>query len=441
MDRKKKREELIGQKTALLEKARDIAAKAETADRNLTADERTEVKGYIDQAKTIHGEVLALDGEAQLIEDLNVLGQPIGELAKGGGIRPGRGKTAGERFTEAEEIRSWLKHVAPNGTIPETMKGIHSPAVAYSGVKDIIAGGVTEGDGAAGALVTPAWLGLMDGLSQFQRPLAIRDLITVGQTDGDAIEYARVVGFTNNAAPTPEARGASTYVPGEGQVEGRKPESSMELEKVSTTVKTIAHWLPATKRALSDAAQIRTLIDQFLRYGLAEALEDQIVNGDGNGENFEGIFEVDGTQAQPFDTDLLVTSRKARTQVRLNGRTIPTAYVLHPADNERIDLLRDGSGGSPNSGAFFFGGPAGLGVQSLWGLPRIESEAIPEGTGVVANWRMAVLWDREQAAIQVSDSHADFFVRNLVAILAEMRAGFGIIRPLAFCMFDMNGGS
>ena len=34
--------------------------------------------------------------------------------------------------------------------------------------------------------------------------------------------------------------------------------------------------------------------------------------------------------------------------------------------------------------------------------------------------------------MQVSDSHADFFTRNLVAVLAEMRAGFAVFRPSAF---------
>jgi hypothetical protein len=31
-----------------------------------------------------------------------------------------------------------------------------------------------------------------------------------------------------------------------------------------------------------------------------------------------------------------------------------------------------------------------------------------------------------------SDSHADFFIRNLVAILGELRAAFGVLRPAAF---------
>jgi hypothetical protein len=49
-----------------------------------------------------------------------------------------------------------------------------------------------------------------------------------------------------------------------------------------------------------------------------------------------------------------------------------------------------------------------------------------------------VLWDREQASITISDSHANFFIRNMVAILAEMRAAFGVIQPNAFVEIDLT---
>jgi len=52
-----------------------------------------------------------------------------------------------------------------------------------------------------------------------------------------------------------------------------------------------------------------------------------------------------------------------------------------------------------------------------------------------------VLWDRERATVSVSDSHEDFFIRNMVAILAEMRAAFGLIRPSAFIVVDLTAGS
>jgi HK97 family phage major capsid protein len=68
----------------------------------------------------------------------------------------------------------------------------------------------------------------------------------------------------------------------------------------------------------------------------------------------------------------------------------------------------------------------------------VESEAVPAGTAILADWRYAILWDREQGAILVSDSHADFFIKNLIAILAELRAAFGIVRPAAFVKIALS---
>lgn len=420
--------ELEAEKLSLLKDAQGIAEAA--GDRNFTAEEREKVKGIMEEARGLHRQILDLDGDAKLRDELSILGGSTTDAAHGA---PGKGKTLGEKFTEAPEFKGWLSSLASStGRIPDKVKGLSSPAIDFR-MKDLVTG---ASDTSAGALVNTQWLGLLDGLGQFTRPLTLVDLITRGTTTSDTVEYARVTGFTNSAAPVPEATTAAAI---EGEVTeaqgGLKPESGLALEKVTASVKTVAHWLPSTKRALSDAAQIRTLIDQFLRYGLEEELEDQVLTGDDTGENFEGILEVSGIQGQAWDTDLLTTTRKARTLVRTVGRARPTAFVFHPNDNERIDLLKN------SNGDFYFGGPTSNPSAPLWGLPRVECEAMTEGTGMVADWRQAVLWDREDASIQVSDSHADFFVRNLVAILAEMRAAFGVIRPKAFVEIDLTSGS
>ena len=61
-----------------------------------------------------------------------------------------------------------------------------------------------------------------------------------------------------------------------------------------------------------------------------------------------------------------------------------------------------------------------------------------EGYAVVADWRLAILWERMQTVISMSNSHSDFFVRNLVAVLAEYRAAFALIRPKAFVICDLT---
>ena len=68
----------------------------------------------------------------------------------------------------------------------------------------------------------------------------------------------------------------------------------MNFERVHADVKTIAVYVGATKRALADVAQIRGIIDQELRDDLQEELENQIINGNGVGENFVGISTRQG---------------------------------------------------------------------------------------------------------------------------------------------------
>jgi HK97 family phage major capsid protein len=331
-------------------------------------------------------------------------------------------KSMGDRFVESEEFKSWFKAVAPNGTILDGGKPGNSPTVQIAGsLKALLTGTTTwspRADTSASALVQIDQRGLLDG-GVYRRPLRLADMVPTSPTDGDTIEYVRVTGFTNNAAPVAEASAT-------GGSSGVKPESGHTFEVIHDRVKTIAHWEPITRRAMSDAGQVRGLIDEDLRYGIEEELEDQIVNGSGVGENLTGVLNVSGRLLQTFSVDKLETSRTAITNLRLNGRETATGWVIHPTDWQAFDLLTD------NEDRYYWQGPTVLGAEMLWGLPVIQSEAVSVGTAVLGNWRKARIWDREQTNIYVSDSHADFFIRNLLAILAERRLGFGVIKPKAF---------
>lgn len=313
-----------------------------------------------------------------------------------------------------EQFKAWREGIAGKGV--RTSQFGNSPAVD---VKTLLTGASST---SAGALIVNDRKPILD--SFYQRPLTIRDLITIGQTDSDTVEYVRVTGVTNNAAMVAEATAT-------GDSTGTKPESAMAMAIVTEAVKILAHWIPATRNALADAGQLRTLIDEFLRYGIDEELEDQIVSGSGTGQNFTGIYNTSGIIAQAYSTDILTSLRKGRTQVRVQGRTNATAYAMNPADWETVDLLKD------NENRYYFGGPQVLGNPRIWGLPVVESEAITVGLPIVADWSKAVLWDRMQTQILVSDSHSDFFIRNMIAILAEMRAAFGVIRAKAFATVDI----
>jgi HK97 family phage major capsid protein len=203
---------------------------------------------------------------------------------------------------------------------------------------------------------------------------------------------------------------------------------------VSETVKTVAEWVAATKRVVSDASQLRAYIDAYLTDDLAIELEDQMVAGAG-GNSFTGILNTVGiNEITTIATGRNIADqiRSAKTLIRTLGRTMANGVVLNPADSERMDLLKDGELRYLGSGPFGY-----VEGQPIWGLRRVESEAVPEGTALVGDFRRAVLFDRENTAISVGTAGLDF-IRNIIRILAELRAGFGVLRPKAFCSIDLT---
>lgn len=346
-----------------------------------------------------------------------------------------QGKTFGELFVESPAYSDFIQRFSNNGVIPNSVKGVQSQPFSGVDLKTLITGASST---SAGAAVRNDLYGPITDLVG-ERELTVRDLVTKGQTGSDTVEYVRVTSKTNNAAPTAEAANAdpgaiSGASPGPYTVaaaSGVKPESAMALEVVSAAVKTIAHWIPITKRAASDAPQVRTLVDNFLRYGLNEELEDQILSGSGSGENFTGILNTSGIStvgSAGTDLDAIVDAIKT---VRHTGRRRPTAVVFHPNDwySTGFLLAKDGDQ------RYLVGDPRASVDQlnQLWGLQVVVSDAMTENTALVGDFRQAVLWEREGVSLMVSDQHADFFTRNLLAILAEMRAAFGVLDPQAFC--------
>ncbi len=345
--------------------------------------------------------------------------------------RGSRKRSLSDQFFGSDEWKAYKAAVAPHGKFSEKVR-LESPAVEIDGSILPRRRGLVTGASAtsAGAFVVADDTGIFDE-GEFERPLTVVDVISRGTTESDVVEYVRQTGFTNNAAVVAEADSVDPT-----DDTGRKPWSAFTFLRVVETVATIAHGEAASLRALSDAGQMRAIIDQGLRYGLFEELEDQIVNGNNSGDNFDGITHVSGTQAQAFDTDIATTIRKAKTKARVVGRSTPNAVLLNPYDWEALDLFLTFEGPGSN-----FRQATSESDPRIFGLRIVETEAVEEGTAIVGDFRKAMLWDREQTTVRATQGYEDFFMKNLVAILAELRAAFGVLRPKAFVIADLAAGS
>jgi len=414
---------------AEVKKAREIAEKAQAESREMTDEEAGDYRAsmakggdLLEQIKVVKRDLEIIDAAKSLADEI---GQPAVDDLDAQGQAPVRERVKSLGLQVVDSL-AFKEALAPfkGGYVPERSRFQTDPI----GVKGLFVGGT---DTSAGAFVVNEQSGIVETLGR--KPLTIRDLVSVRRTASDAVEYVAQTSHTNaaavvaeatsSAAPTaPGAAGALVLNPNGGY----KPEGAWAYERKVANVKTIAEWVPATKRALADVAALEGLINDELRLDIAEAEEAQILNGNGTGENFTGINQWSGVQTQAFSTDLFESVRKAITKARTVGRVNPTAVVVNPADAESIDLAKD------LNGVYRYGGPQTIGQRTVWGLPIVESETQAAGTALLGDFSKAVIWDREQTTVTVTDSHADFFIRNMVAILAEERLAFAVTRPTAF---------
>jgi HK97 family phage major capsid protein len=141
-----------------------------------------------------------------------------------------------------------------------------------------------------------------------------------------------------------------------------------------------------------------------------------------------GIINTPGVQtitAAAGDT-VLDTIRKAIAMVRVNEYPA-TGIVLHPNDWAVLELIKG------SDGHYVWVQVPNGGEMRLWRVPVVESTVITEGQFLVGSFGLgAKLYDRMAATIRVSEHHEDFFIRNAICILAELRLALETVRPSAF---------
>jgi HK97 family phage major capsid protein len=279
-----------------------------------------------------------------------------------------------------------------------------------------------------------------------QRVNRVRDLFPVARTSANLIDYFRVSGFVENAgkgsaAPVREraaADGVSAPTGGATDTFGLKPKSNLQFTPAQAPVRTIAHWEAAHRNVLQDEPQLQATINNELLYGLALEEDYQILQGDGTNENLQGILATPGIQqytqqndgaATPVPTERKSDALRRAATLGVLAYFPPTGYVLHPNDWEDVELQK-GTG----DGQYMLVTNVAIGMSAqIWRLPVVETPAMPEGTFLTGAFGTgAQLYDRARASVRIAEQHADFFVRNAIAILVEERLALAVKRPESF---------
>lgn len=253
------------------------------------------------------------------------------------------------------------------------------------------------------------------------QPLTMRSLIPSGRATSNYIEYAKENVFTNSAAP--QGSGSSPTET-EGQA---KAESGITFTLTGAAVITLAHWIPASRQVLQDAAMLSSYVEGRLIYGLKQEEDDEILNGTGTNGTLNGLVNNATAYNRGASSDTqLDTLLKALLQVSLSYYDA-SGFVLNPIDWTNIMLLKD------TQGRYLFGDPQGTTAPRVWGKTVLPTTQLAAGKFMAGAFNLAAqIWDKEDASVRVAEQHSDFFVKNMVAILAEERLALTIYRPLSF---------
>lgn len=368
------------------------------------------------KAQEIRAEIEALEGMGEIRSWAEGMTAPVAQT-KSGLIVPQGNTSLGEQFINSEEFKAIAGGKAGYTMhAPFQVKGSFS---SHWGRKDVY---TALPSGTPGDFGTPQREGIVE---RQKRTMRVRELFDVQQTSSNMIEYFRVSGFTNNASTVAERNAGNSAF-------GAKPQSSMTVVGVQAPVRTIAHYEVAHRNVLDDEPTLRGIIDNELLYGLRLVEDDQILNGNGTGQNLTGIRETSGVQTFNWSDggagDTRLDAIRRGITKSLLAYYEPTGMIVHPNDLEDIELTKD------SQAQYLMLMSVSMGADArLWRLPIVSTPAITEGKVLLGSFGVgATLYDRMEGNIRVSEQHSDFFVRNAVAVLAEERIALAVKRPESF---------
>jgi HK97 family phage major capsid protein/HK97 family phage prohead protease len=346
----------------------------------------------------------------ELLEQFQTLQRQVDSIdtklveRQGGGGGQQQGKSL-EVFLKEDEGMQRLARDGKGTAIlnipPEVKTTIDSPAV---------------GSSVSGVLGIERIPGIVQ---EARQQLYLRNLITSRDTTLGIIDFIRVTSATAIASMQIES--------------SAKGELAETFATTSEKVQTVAGWIPASNQVLQDMSELAGFINTSLAYAVALREETEMLYGAGTGQSLHGAF----TQASAFNTSLLGVSAWSKleiiaaaiAQLSLAKEVPPSFVILNPTDWLALQRTKT------TTGEFLLGNPANAIAKQLWGLQVLTTVNMSAGMFLVGNGNPAAIEIRDRVPglqIEISNSHQDFFIKNLVAIRAGRRLALIVKRPGSF---------
>lgn len=253
-------------------------------------------------------------------------------------------------------------------------------------------------------------------ITPFDRLTSVLDLLTVSPTSAPTIKYARESSYTSNGAYVAEGTD--------------KPEDEIAFTTETADAKTLATTMRIPKQMLDDVQGLAGYLSVRIPRKLNLIKENNVLFGDGTGENLEGITTVASGFAPGADVIVASPNRYDVIGAAILQASIleyaPDGVVLHKNDLFMLRHAKD------TQGRYLF--PELREAGTIDGVRVAQTTiAAMKGKYLLGDFGLAAqMFQRQAMTIEFFDQDRDNVKKNLITVRAEERHALAIYRPDAF---------
>ena len=266
----------------------------------------------------------------------------------------------------------------------------------------------------------------------YRRELTIWNLFNHETTEKDTVKWFTEGTMEGSAAMTAELGAFS-------RIHVNEPTPHTESLKKVTSI-----WTQSDE-ILTDAPRFVSHINNRAAYNLDTVVEDQLVAGDGTGNNITGITNASGiltATATGYDMDFIESLLDKRTLIR---KATPNFNVdtLLVADEDYDTLLKIKN----SAGQYLLGGPVGFvygqGVtigRNLWNtITIVPTPALSSGTSILGSFKAgATIYEHVTGRKFDVGYDGEDFSHGRVSFRAYQRFCLAVEYPAAFCKYTVG---
>lgn len=261
----------------------------------------------------------------------------------------------------------------------------------------------------------------------------VRDILSRGTTSANTIHYPRALGKTGT--------GPAVWDYDRATIENTaaKPEFEFTFDSITANVKWLAGILRLPVEMLEDLPWMTSYLAANAPNELLKAEDNQLLNGNGTGTNFNGIINTAVAYDGTYTVGIERIIDAAYGQLGQANYDSPTDILLNPRDIVKI-ILNKSTGGDYNLPE----GTVGVvgGALQVGGLRVNKTNQIAVGNFLVGDFRRgAQLVVRSAPQLRFFEQDRDNAIKNMVTVRVEERVALAKFFPEAFVYATLAGGT